>query len=329
MPKSTNQKLKLLYLVKILSEETDEEHALSVQEIIRKLNAYDVSADRKTLYHDFEELRTFGLDVISRRTQRSTVYYLGERTFQLAELKLLVDSVQSAKFISDRRSNELIEKLETLTSRGQARQLHRQVVLSGRVKTINEKIYYNVDDIHRAIGEDRQIRFQYFQWNLKKEPEPRHGGKVYQISPWALMWDDENYYLVGYDAEDDKIRHFRVDKMLSVSVTKKPRVGQQAFQDFDLPRYTKHLFGMFGGEEARVTLVADNAMAGILIDRFGKEIPIIPLDDEHFETHVDVAVSDQFLGWIAALGGRVRITAPESVVKRMQGLAQKLAEQYL
>ena len=190
MARSANQKLKLLYLLKILSEETDEEHALSAQEIIEKLSGYGCSADRKTLYGDFEELRRFGYDIVPRRTQRTTLYYLGEREFQLAELKLLVDTVQSAKFISDRRSNELIAKLETLTSRGQARQLHRQVVLSGRVKTVNEKIYYNVDDIHRAIGEEKQISFRYFQWNLKKEPELRRGGKIYRVSPWALMWDD-------------------------------------------------------------------------------------------------------------------------------------------
>ncbi|MBQ1415259.1 MAG: WYL domain-containing protein [Lachnospiraceae bacterium] len=328
MARSSNQKLKLLYLVRIFREETDEDHGLSTEEIIGRLNAYGVNADRKTLYSDFEELRTFGFDIISRRTQRNTLYYLGEREFQLAELKLLVDSVQSAKFISDRRSNELIAKLETLASRHQAGQLHRQVVISGRVKTANEKIYYNVDPIHQAISADRQISFRYFQWNLKNEPELRREGKRYTVSPWALLWDDENYYLVGYDAADDAIKHYRVDKMQQVTVTDEPREGRRQFRDFDLPKYTRMHFGMFGGEETHVTLEAENSMAGILIDRFGKDIPLIPCDEEHFRTHVDVAVSGQFLGWIAALGGRVKVTAPETVVERMRALAKSLSEQY-
>ncbi len=326
--KGENQKLKMLYLMKIFSEETDDRHALSVRQIREKLAAYGVNADRKTLYLDFEELRHFGMDIIAERSGSDCYYSLGNREFELSELKLLVDTVQASRFLTDRKSQTLIRKLESLVSRYEARQLQRQVTLSGRVKTMNESIYYNVDKLHEAIGAQRQIRFKYFQWNVKKEMELRRDGAWYRVSPWALIWDDENYYLVAFDAADRKIKHYRVDKMLKIALLEEAREGEEEFTAFNMPRYTKSLFGMYGGEETRVTLEAENGMAGILIDRFGKDIPIVPTDGSHFQTVVNVAVSRQFLGWVMALGTGIRITAPERVVRQMREEAVRLAEQY-
>ena len=328
MAKGTNQKLKLLMLAKIFMEETDEEHAIDLQTIIRLLNAQDINADRKTLYLDFEELRRFGLDIIGEQQGRNYYYRLASRDFELPELKLLVDAVQSSKFITDRKSRELIKKLENLVSRHEAEKLNRQVVIVGRVKTMNESVYYNIDKLHDAIGRDRQIRFQYFQWNLKKEPELRHGGARYQVSPWGLVWDDENYYLVGFDHTDQKIKHYRVDKMLRIDATEDPREGQEAFQSFNLPRYSRSLFGMYGGEETRVTLEAENALIGIFIDRFGKEMPVIPTDEGHFKTMLNIAVSPQFFGWLMALSDRVRILGPESVVQSIKEMSGKITRLY-
>ena len=303
MAKGSNQKLKLLYLMKIFSTETDEEHMLTMSEIISRLAALGVNADRKTLYLDFEELRHFGLDIIGESTGRSFYYYLGARDFELPELKLL--------------------------SRYQATQLHRQVTISGRVKTINESIYYNVDKLHEAIGKDVSIRFQYYRWNVKKEMELRKNGDWYNVSPWELMWDDENYYLVGFDELDGKIKHYRVDKMLKITLTDKHREGKEAFRKFDLPRYTRSLFGMYGGEEMYVTLEAENDMVGVLIDRFGTDIPIMPSrDPDHFRTSVNVAVSNQFLGWIMAIGDGVRIAGPETVIRQMRDEIHRLSRQY-
>ena len=328
MAKGTQQKLKMLYLVKIFSEETDEMHALTMPEVISKLNACGVNADRKTLYLDFEELRTFGLDLLSEQRGRQTFYYLASREFELPELKLLVDSVQAAKFITERKSRDLIKKLESLVSRHEAGHLQRQVLISGRVKTMNESIYYNVDKRHEAINKDRQIRFQYFQWNVKKEMELRKDGDFYHVSPWGLMWDDEYYYLVGYDGADRKIKHFRVDKMLRITLVDKERDGKEEFGQFDMARYGKGIFGMFGGEETRVTLEAKNSMAGILIDRFGKDLMIIPKDKMHFRTNVNVALSRQFLGWIFALGEDIKIVGPDSVVEQMREEAAGLLARY-
>ena len=326
--KGENQKLKMLYIVQLFSRETDDMHKLTMPEIIAKLAADGVNADRKTLYQDFDELRRFGFDIISEKEGRNYCYYLGSRDFELPELKLLVDSVQSAKFITDKKSGQLIKKLESLVSRYEGSQLHRQVIISGRVKTMNESIYYNVDKIHSAIGADRQIRFKYFDWNLRKEMEPRYGGMWYQLSPWALMWDDEKYYLVAYDSKHETIIHYRVDKMTGIEILDEKREGHDAFGQFNIAHYTNTLFGMYAGDETKVTIEAENRLVSVFIDRFGKDIIIAPVDDEHFRTTVTVAVSKQFLGWIMAMDGDVRIVAPDSVVKQMKAEIDRLAEKY-
>ena len=329
MAKSSNQKLKLLYLMKIFMADTDEDHGLTIREIISKLSQYDINADRKTLYQDFEELRFFGFDILAEQDGKNYCYKLVSREFELAELKLLVDSVQSAKFITERKSKELIRKLEGLASKYEAKQLTRQVIISGRVKTMNESIYYNVDKIHTAIATDSQIRFQYAQWTLNKELVPRKNGEWYQISPWSLAWDDEYYYLIAYDAEDAIIKHYRVDKMQKITILDLPRAGKAEYESKNVPSYSKRLFGMFGGDTEMVTIEAENDMVGVFIDRFGKDIPLHKVDKDHFSFSVDVEISQQFLGWIIALGEKVKITAPKDVVKQMQEEAKRLANQYL
>ena len=326
--KGENQKLKMLYLVQLFSRETDDTHKLTMPEIITKLAAEGVNADRKTLYQDFDELRRFGFDIISEKEGRNYYYYLGSRDFELPELKLLVDSVQSAKFITDKKSDQLIKKLESLVSQYEGSQLHRQVIISGRVKTMNESIYYNVDKIHAAIGEDRQIRFKYFDWNLKKEMEPRYDGKWYRLSPWALMWDDEKYYLVAYDSKHETIIHYRVDKMTQIGILDEKREGHEAFRKFNIAHYTNTLFGMFAGDETKVTIEAENRLVSVFIDRFGKDIIIAPIDGDHFRTTVTVAVSKQFFGWIMAIDGDVKVVAPDSVVKQIRAEIERLAEKY-
>ena len=321
-------KLKMLYIIRIFTQETDDEHALTLQEIAAKLDAVNIKADRKTLYSDFEELRQFGFDIIAEQRNHTTYYHLGARDFELPELKLLVDSVQAAKFITTRKSRELIKKLESSVSRYQAEQLHRQVFVAGRVKSMNESIYYNIDKLHEAINAGVQIRFQYGQWNLNKEIELRRDGAWYQVSPWALTWDDENYYLVAYDAEADRIKHYRVDKMLRIRVTREGRKGKETFKAFDMAKYAKSVFGMFTGELTAVTLEAENHMAGVVIDRFGEDIAITPVDDAHFQVVVNVTVSPQFIGWIVALGSGVRVVAPDAVVERMREEIRRLSEQY-
>lgn len=328
MAKGRNQKLKLLYLTKIFMEKTDESHALTLAEITTILNGYEVTADRKTLYLDFEELKHYGLDIISEQRSKTVVYYLASRDFELAELKLLVDSVQSSKFITEKKSNSLIKKLESLVSEHESKQLHRQVITSGRVKTMNESILINVDSIHSAINNNRQISFQYFQWTPDKQRELRHDGQRYTISPWHLVWDNENYYMIGYDSDSEMIKHFRVDKMLRISSGNEKREGLKKMKEFNIATYSRTLFGMLGGESTRVTLQCHNSMAGVIIDRFGKDTVMLRHDDEHFIAYVEVVPSDQFLGWIIGLSSYVQIMEPSSVVKRIKDLLSKQMELY-
>lgn len=329
MAKGENQKLKMLYLVKIFTQYTDDQHSLTMQEIIKKLESYEVSANRKTLYLDFAELEHYGLDIISEKIGRNTYYHLGKRQFELPELKLLVDSVQAAKFITDKKSNQLIKKLENLVSTYEAKQLQRQVVISGRIKTPNKLVYNNVDTIYSAIADSKQITFHYFQWDIKGNQVLRHDGALYQVSPWCLMWDDEYYYLVAYDSEADKIKHYRVDKLKDLDVVEVKREGQKAFKNFDMAKYSKAVFGMFGGEEACVTLECYNDKVGIIIDRFGMDVTRIPKDENTFSVHVNVIPSNQFLGWIMSLGEGVKITGPYTVVQKMQDEVRRLTAQYL
>ena len=323
-----NQKLKIMYLMKILLEETDEDHDLTLNEIVEKLKAYNVTAERKSLYSDIENLRTFGLDIIGMQYGKTYHYKVASRQFQLVELKLLVDAVQSSRFITEKKSDELIAKLESYASKYEAKKLARQVNVNGRVKTMNERIYYSVDKIHEALNEESQIKFQYFTWTADKKMELRHGGAYYSVSPWALCWDDEKYYLVGYDNREYKIKHFRVDKMADVSVVYKEREGKEEFSKMQMSEYTNRLFGMFDGNLETVTLLCENHAANVIIDRFGTDIPLMKTDAEHFTVRVRVSVSKLFLSWIMAIPG-VKIVAPERTVDMMKSEIKRLQEMYL
>ncbi len=322
--KSTNQKLKLNYLFEIFWNYTDEQHKLTMAEIISHLNACGVAAERKSVYDDIELLRTYGIDIIGERVGKSYEYHLGSREFELAELKILVDLVQSAKFLTAAKSGQLIKKLETLCSHYEAGQLQRQVYVSERIKTENESIYYTVDILHRAIESGVQITFQYFNWNVRKEKELRRGGAIYQVSPWALSWDDENYYLIAYDSGAANLRYYRVDKMLKVELTDVPRDGRALYEKMDPAAYTKKRFGMFNGQEETVTLLCSNALSGVIVDQFGQDVVLIPQDEEHFTARVHVALSGQFFGWVMALGQDAKITGPPQVVSQMKEEAEKL-----
>ncbi len=327
MAKSQNQKLKLLYLLKILNENSDEQHPISVQDMIRLLGRHDISAERKSIYDDLEALRTFGADVIMSRGT-TTGYYIGARDFELAELKLLVDSVQSSKFITEKKTLTLIKKIENLASVHEGRQLQRQVYVRNRVKNMNESVYYNVDSISAAINNDRIIKFKYYEYTLSKEKQFRRNGDYYEVSPFALMWDDENYYMMAWDDAAGMMKHYRVDKMSGIDMTDAPRLGKQSFGAVDLSAYSKKVFGMFTGEEQQVRLKFKNHLIGAVIDRFGKDIIVVPAGEEHFTVTVSVAVSPQFYGWLFGYGDEVEILSPENVREQMRATAAAVADKH-
>ena len=300
MPKSSNQKLKLLYLKKIMQEKTDENHPITVPQIIAELARYDIQAERKSIYDDLEALRVYGLDIECVKS-KTTGYYIASREFELPELKLLADAVASSRFITEKKSKELIKKIESLASMHEAKQLQRQVYVMGRVKTMNEKIYYNVDEIHQAIADNRQIAFKYFEYTVDKEKRYRHDGEKYVVSPYALSWDDENYYLIAYYPKYPNLSHFRVDKMESIESLEELRLSMPDTKDFNLAEYSKKVFGMFSGEEEQIRIRFDNSLIGVVLDRFGQDVIISKVDENSFVISICACISPTLLGWLFRL----------------------------
>ncbi|WP_176790027.1 MULTISPECIES: YafY family protein [Ruminococcus] len=333
MSRNPMQKQKLLYLRRIMLEKTDENHGLTSSEILAELAAYGIQAERKSLYDDLQVLEKFGMDIC--KTKSSTVkYYVGSRDFELPELKLLVDAIQSSKFITEKKSFSLIHKLEGLASVYEGKELQRQVVISNRAKTMNERIYYLVDNIQNAIATDRKISFRYYRWELDysgmekivKREKVKVGG--YVASPWSLCWDDENYYLIAYDSSSNSIKHYRVDKMDKIRLLDEPRDGGKTFEKFDLAGYSKGVFSMFGGTKTNVRLSVDNDCVGVIADRFGKDIYVTKESDSTFSVSVDVMTSKQFYAWVFGLGGKVRIISPQNVVDEFKKQLENVNESF-
>ena len=320
--KHENQKCKILVIRDLLLE-TDELHPLTTADFIAKLKERGVEAERKSVADDLFTLSEYGMDIESVAVGKRKGYYLASRMFEPAELKMLVDSVQAAKFLSPKKTRGLIKKLAGLSSRGEAALLRRQLYLSDRGKTDNESIFYNIDAIHSAIAEDREITFVYWQYDLNKKRVPRKSGARYRVSPFALVWDDEFYYLIAYDAEDARIKHYRVDKMTRITIADTERQGKDAFAALDMSVYTSRNFSMFAGEEADVVLDCDANLIGVIVDRFGADVSVHPNGDG-FTAFVRVAVSEQFFGWVAALGGAVRILSPQPVKEQFLALLDRV-----
>ncbi len=323
MPKSVNQKLKLLYLQKILLEKTDENHLLTVKDIIRELQRCDIEVERKTVYTDINALQKFGHDIICKKS-KSTGYYVCERDFQLTELKLLADAVASAKFISEKKSQILLKKLGLLASHHESKQIRRNIMVRNRVKTMNEQVYYNVDAVNQAISEKKQITFKYFDYSLNKERVYRQNGGSYSISPYALFWDDENYYVIAYHKKYDDISNFRIDRMDSVELLNESI--EPLAQNFNVGEYARKTFSMFRGPEERVHLKLKNNLINVILDKFGKDVYINKIDEDHFQVSINVCVSTSFFGWLFQFGDEAKILAPNHVVNAYQNRAKTLIE---
>jgi len=314
MAKSPNQKAKLIRLYQYLFRYSDEDHPVTVAQIIQELARYGISAERKSIYDDLETLRQMGLDVQSRKG-KSPGWFVGSRDFELPELKLLMDAVQSSRFISQKKSDSLLRKLENLASTHQARQLQRQVFVSGRIKSMNESIYYNVDKLHAALAARKAVSFQYFDYDIARQKVFRREGKRYTVSPYGLIWNSELYYLVAFDHSNQEMRHYRVDKMHDIVVLSLERQGAERYPDFQLAAYGQKHFGMYAGQEVTVTLRGRRAMAGVVWDRFGQEVILVPDGEEHFTVTLPVVMSPQFFGWLFGLDGGLVLIRPQEAVE--------------
>ena len=310
MAKSANQKRKVLVLARLLLRQSDEEHPISMGEMLDELEREGISAERKSVYDDLETLADMGLDIQSRRGKDGG-WFVGEREFQLPELKLLVNAVQSSRFLTEKKSAALIRKLSGLASAHQARQLRRQVHVDGRIKTMNESIFYNVDKLHTAIASGRSVAFRYFDYDMGRRKVYRREGKRYLVSPCGLIWDSENYYLAAWDPEHGEVRHYRVDKMSDIAVTSLPRHVPEGWTPED---YQRRHFGMFSGRRGQVRLRCADSLAGVVLDRFGRDTILAPDGDSHFTVTLDVVVSPPFWGWLFTLGEGVELLGPDWAV---------------
>ncbi len=317
MAKNPKQKQKLLYILRYLYNKTDENHGVTVNDIIEYLDSFDIKAERKSIYDDLKTLQDFGIDICSAKS-KSVEYYIASREFELYELKMLVDAVQSSKFITHKKSNELIKKLEGLSSEHNAKKLQRQVVVSNRVKTMNEKVKYNIDNVHEAINLGVKISFYYYQFEVSSDASQkivkkrRNNGEKYVVSPWAMSWDDENYYLIGYDSTADKIKHYRIDKMESVELLiNEKRDGRKLFSKFDMASYSKQVFTMYGGELVDIKLRFDNSLISVVVDKFSKNVFITVNEDGTFDVCTKVMLSPTFYGWLFSFKDKVQIISPK------------------
>ena len=324
MANAPNQKLKQLYLMKILLEQTDEEHPLSSKELIDQLRLYGIATERKSLYADIERLQDYGVDIVTRKTN-TVGYFVASRDFELAELKLLVDAVQSSRFITPKKSAELIRKLSALASVHQSKQLNRQVFVDGQPKSMNESVYYSVDAIHAAISEGKKIRFKYFDYDANKRRVYRKNGDFYIQTPVAPCWKDDSYYLIAYSAKHEGLAHYRVDRMSDVSTLDEPR---DAIGDFDVAEYTKKIFGMYSGELVKATLSFDPSLINVVIDRFGGDVWVHAEPDGWITVSAEVSASPVFLGWLLQFGNRAKIKGPESLLCAMKTLVAEASENY-
>lgn len=323
MARSSNQKLKILYILDYLAGHTDDTVGVTLSEIISHLGSLGISAERKTIYEDIALLTdVYGADILPVRNGSRHEYRLVSRDFETAELRLLVDAVQSSRFITRKKSDALIQKLKTLAGPAAASTLTGQVVVSGRIKSMNETIFYNVDLINTAIAANKMITFCYFVWTPQKKKQMRRGGARYCVSPLSLCWSDENYYLIA--DEDGTVKHFRVDKMDSIGISDLPRAIPC---DFDAENYGGKVFGMFGGEEQTVTFRAKNHLAGAIIDRFGKDTMLIP-DGDEFTFTVKVRISPQFYGYVCGFGADITILSPKSVADAFCGTVTDILKNY-
>ena len=328
MARSAYQKLKPLYIMNYLLQNSDEDHLVSMSQLIEHLAEHGIPSERKSVYDDIEALRVFGLDIVQGRSGKNAGYYIANRNFELPELKLLVDSVQSSKFITHKKTATLIKKIETLASIHEAQLLNRQVYVKNRIKTMNESIYYNIDAIQSGISQNKKIQFKYFEYTVQKTRHYRKDGAFYVISPFAMTWDDENYYLVAFDSQAGIIKHYRVDKMTEISSTEEDRDGLDAYQALDMAVYARKVFGMFSGEEESVQLRFENHLVGAVLDRLGQDVFIIADGDDHFTVRADVVVSPQFFAWVTGFGAAAQIIGPDDVVEKMRQHINSVAALY-
>ncbi len=320
MPKSDHQKLSLLYIRDFLEQNSDVDHPVNAQELIDMLEKKGIRCERKTIYSDIAALQDFGVDIVNRRGKNGG-YYIASRNFELPELKLLIDAVQSSRFLTEKKSRELIEKLCQQCNRYDASLMHRDIVIDRRVKSMNETVYYNVDRVQEAISRNSQIHFSYFEWGI--DGQRHYRDKEYVASPYGLCQNNENYYLLAQSPRYG-ITHYRLDRMTKIELIDEPRVPCPELTGSKLVEHANQLFQMYSGKQTSVKLRFHKSLANVVVDRFGQDTMMIPDGEDHFTFTVNIAVSPLFLSWIIGFGDKAQILYPQSVIDECTQLCEQV-----
>ena len=327
MAVEARQKLKLLTMKKFFETETDERHTITGAKLIEVLASKGIKAERKTIYDDIRTLCESGMDIVTVKDGHSNAYYLGERTFQQEELLVLANIVASSRFLTKKKSRELVKKLQTLTNRYDAERLYGQIYIDNRAKSFNEVIYYSVNKIQEGISAGKEIRFKYTEFNPDKKQVLKHGGEFYTVTPYTLVWENENYYLVCYCNKHEKICSYRVDRMLNVELTD---TDARKLSDEEKNEVTnlQSVYGMYGGRRESVTMQFDNSLANVVIDRFGLDCHPTRKNENSFTLTVDVQIAPTFWGWFFQFGNKAKIVSPENVIEEGKQYLNEILQNY-
>ena len=319
---SINQKLKLLYLSDILRRETDEDNPLSIAELIKKLGEYGITVSRQTLYEDIELLIDYGMDIETHKNDgAANLYNLTSRDFELPELKLLVDTIQFSQLVTPAKSKKLIHKLAGLTGERQAKQLERSVIITDRLKGLNESVYYAIDAIHSAVLQKKKISFKYYDHTTDMKKKYRNDGKPYTVSPYTLACANNNYYLIAFHEKYNDLSQFRIDRMEKIEIIDEPR--KELPKDFVMEKYTQKVFSMYNGELKEVEIIFDNSLINAAVDRFGKRVRFNQIDDNHFSVKATLSISPTFFSWLFQFGDKARLIAPQDVKNELKAHAER------
>lgn len=320
-----NTKARLLYVQKLLEQYSDEEHPLTTSNIISMLSdQYGISTHRITLKTDIDTLQSYGVDIEVINSSQNK-YYIASRQFEIPELKLLIDAVESSKFITQRKSEELVSKLTSFVSEHQSKLLKRNLCITDRIKPDNEMIYYIVDAINEAINTGKKISFLYFEYSAEKEKKLKNNGKAYIVSPFSLIWNGDFYYVVGFSEKHNDVGVFRVDRIFKVPTI----LSEDALpkpEDYHIADYTRSIFQMYGSDSCEAVLLCDNSLMKYIIERFGEDVQTIAYDATSFRAVVDVELSPTFYSWVFAFGGMVQILAPECAKSQYRDMLKTALE---
>lgn len=334
MPNKYAQKLKTLYILKDLMENSDENNPLDSERLILNLKNNGIDAERKSVYKDISVLREFGFDIIRTRSGNKCGYFIGARDFEVAEVRLLCDAIQAANFISQKKTKQLLTKIYTLLSKGQAETIKNQVYVDNRPKCTNENLYYTIDKLDRAIGSKRQVKIVYRKRKIGESNKAEFEEKTHFISPYALIWSNDHYYLVGNNRNYSNIMVTRIDRIKSVEILEDS--PSRSFSDvsdykdyFDSADYAAKHFNMFSGEPETVELVCSNLIIDDIIDRFGDNVIIMKYGDERFRISVNAAVSEGLVSWIMQFGNKIEVKKPDELKKMLIDKADEIKDVYI